>query len=156
MSARAKIHNYQDPAAAGRFMVAGLMPMIVVFGISLTGCPAASTGPADDRPGTPAVRASATNDFPNSLTKPERDAQVKVIGLFGIVRDITKRKRAEESLHRINRALRMISECNQALVRATAEADLLQSICRIVVGHGGYRMAWVGFAGQDAAETLRP
>jgi hypothetical protein len=51
---------------------------------------------------------------------------------------------------------RMISECNQALVRAASEGDLLQAICRLTVEYGGYRMAWVGFAKQDAANTLRP
>lgn len=61
-----------------------------------------------------------------------------------------------ERLRKANRTLRVISECNQGLVHATAEAELLQSICRIVVDPGGYRMAWVGFAKQDAAETLRP
>jgi PAS domain S-box-containing protein len=91
-----------------------------------------------------------------SAKGPMCDAQGKVTGLFGIARDITERKQAEESLRRANRALRMISECNQVLVRATAEADLLQSICRIVVDHGGYRMAWVGFAEQDEAKSVRP
>jgi PAS domain S-box-containing protein len=75
--------------------------------------------------------------------------------VMGIVRDITQRKQAEERLRQTNRALRMVSDCNQELVRATNEADLLQGICRIAVEHGGYRMAWVGFAERDEAKSVR-
>jgi PAS domain S-box-containing protein len=72
------------------------------------------------------------------------------------IRDITERKRAEEELRRLNRALKMVSECNQALVRAKSEEELLPDICWIAVEHGGYRLAWVGYAEQDEAKTVRP
>ncbi len=71
-------------------------------------------------------------------------------------RDITGRRRAETELRRANRAMRMISLCNQEMVRATDETALLQTICQIAVKHGGYRMAWVGFAEQDEARSVRP
>ncbi len=58
-------------------------------------------------------------------------------------------------MKRVNRVLRMVSECNQVLVRATDEPELLQTICRLVVKDGGYRMAWVGCAEQDEAKTVR-
>ena len=76
--------------------------------------------------------------------------------LLGIFRDVTERRQAEEKLRRTNRALQMVSDCNQELVRATNETDLLQGICRIAVEQGGYRMAWVGFAEQDEARSVRP
>ena len=87
---------------------------------------------------------------------PLHDAEGKVCGLFGIARDITERKQAEQALRRANRALRTLSGCNQALTQATDEAVLLAEICRIVVEIGGYRMAWVGYAEQDAARRVRP
>ncbi|MFZ2644432.1 MAG: PAS domain S-box protein [Verrucomicrobiia bacterium] len=87
---------------------------------------------------------------------PLKDAQGAVTALVGIGRDITERKRTEEQIRKTNRSLRMISDCNQELVRATNETDLLQGICRIAVEHGGYRMVWVGFAGQDEAKSVRP
>ncbi|CAM2888622.1 PAS domain S-box protein [Rariglobus hedericola] len=59
-------------------------------------------------------------------------------------------------LARVNRAQRMLSACNEALIRTEAENDLLNDICRIAVEIGGYRMAWVGFAMQDAGKTVRP
>jgi len=63
---------------------------------------------------------------------------------------------AEEELSRVNRALRMLSDTNQALIHITDEATLLNDACRIAVEVGGYRMAWVGFAEHDEAKTLRP
>ena len=73
-----------------------------------------------------------------------------------IFRDITERKRAEEELRKANRALRVLSECNQTVVRATEESDLLHQICRLIVEVGEYRLAWVGFAEQDKKKSVRP
>lgn len=66
--------------------------------------------------------------------------------VLALVRDITERKRLEGELIGANRALRMLSDCNQALIHITDEKELLNEICRIVVDVGGYRMAWFGFA----------
>ena len=74
----------------------------------------------------------------------------------GFVRDVTERKRAENELRRLNRAHRAISSCNEALIRATDEAELLATICRIAVGEAGYRFCWVGRAEHDDARTVRP
>jgi PAS domain S-box-containing protein len=62
----------------------------------------------------------------------------------------------ENELRRANRALRVLGECNRAVVRATEEPALLGGICRILIESGGYRLAWVGFAEQDEAMTVRP
>jgi len=75
--------------------------------------------------------------------------------VFGITTDISSLKNAEKTLRKTNRALRMISDCNQALIRATNEADLLTNICRLVAEEGGYAMAWVGYAGDDEAKSVR-
>ncbi|MBI5107402.1 MAG: GAF domain-containing protein [Rhodocyclales bacterium] len=75
---------------------------------------------------------------------PLYDAAGRVSGMFGISRDITARKQDELRLQRSNRALRTLSECNQALVRTLDEATLMQDICRLVVEFGGYSLAWVG------------
>lgn len=77
-------------------------------------------------------------------------------GYIGTAVDITAHKQAELDLARLNRALRMLSETNEALIRIADEAMLLREVCRIVVEIGGHRMAWVGFAERDEARTVRP
>jgi len=78
-----------------------------------------------------------------------RNEAGEVQGVFAAARDITERKRAE-------RALRTLSACNEALVRARDEQNLLQRICDLAVSVGGYRMAWVGYAEHDERKTVRP
>src|SRR5512136_1628805 len=73
-----------------------------------------------------------------------------------LLQEIAERKRAEEALHRLNRELRAVSSCNQALVRAEDEQTLLADICRIICDEAGYRMAWVGYAENDDAKSVRP
>ncbi len=66
------------------------------------------------------------------------------------------RKRAEEELRKVNRSLKVLIQCNEALVRARDEASLLNEICRIITETGGYRLAWVGYALHDGAKSVQP
>ncbi|MBL8451923.1 MAG: PAS domain S-box protein [Zoogloea sp.] len=91
-----------------------------------------------------------------TLKTPMYDADGQLVGVLGVARDITDTRRAELGLRRANRALRTVSECNQALARATDEQALLQDICRLMVEYGGYRMAWIGYARNDADKTVTP
>ncbi len=75
---------------------------------------------------------------------------------LALVRDITERKQAEVELLRLNRELRAISDCNQALMRAEDEQSLIDTVCRIICDEADYRMAWVGYAENDDAKTVRP
>ncbi len=76
-------------------------------------------------------------------------------GIFVLSMDITQRKRAEVELARSNRALRTLTACDEQLVRATSEPELLAAVCRILVEMSGYRMAWVGFAEKATGGTVR-
>jgi PAS domain S-box-containing protein len=87
---------------------------------------------------------------------PLLDGAGAMIGTMGIIEDITARKRMAETLEKVSRALKAITECHQALIRATNETELLNEVCRIIVEVGGYRMAWVGYAEDNAAKTIRP
>jgi signal transduction histidine kinase/ActR/RegA family two-component response regulator len=87
--------------------------------------------------------------------------------------DVTERRKAEDTmraardaldrevrertadLRRTNRLLRMISACNQALVGIEDEKELVQAICQLILDEGGFRMAWVGYAEQDDAKSVR-
>jgi PAS domain S-box-containing protein/putative nucleotidyltransferase with HDIG domain len=84
----------------------------------------------------------------------EEDKQF--LGTLGIIRDITERKKAEELLQKLNRALKVVTECDQILVRATNVNKLLQDICQIIVNLGGYKFAWVGYVSNDKEKHVRP
>ncbi|MBU0675544.1 MAG: GAF domain-containing protein [Proteobacteria bacterium] len=66
------------------------------------------------------------------------------------------RVQTETRLHRSNRALRILSRCNEALIKASSESQLLDEICEMTVEPEGYLMAWVGFAEADAQKTICP
>lgn len=61
----------------------------------------------------------------------------------------------EPALAKSNRELRMLIDCKRALARAQDEKQLLLEICRILVGPGGYRLAWIGFAEAEPDCTVR-
>jgi two-component system, cell cycle sensor histidine kinase and response regulator CckA len=61
-----------------------------------------------------------------------------------------------KELRRLNRALRTLSACNQALAQAASEQELLDQICDVIVRMGAYRLAWIGYAQLDAAKSVRP
>lgn len=72
----------------------------------------------------------------------------------GVVQDITARKEGEKQLTNSRRALQMLTKCNEALIRAASEEDLLITVCKIAVDVGGYRMASVLYANDDPTKTL--
>jgi PAS domain S-box-containing protein len=85
-----------------------------------------------------------------------KDESGRVIGVFAAARDISERKKAEEELLQVNRALKALTQCNEAMVRASEESDLLERVCRLLVEVGGFRLVWVGYAEQDEAKSVRP
>jgi PAS domain S-box-containing protein len=85
---------------------------------------------------------------------PILDSAGALYRVAGIVEDITRQRQADLDLKRTNRALRMLSSCNEALIRIQDEDALLQSICRIAVEIGGYRLARVGLTLDDADRTV--
>lgn len=80
---------------------------------------------------------------------------IKGMRISATIRDISERRQVESELHRLNRTLEVRSQCNQALIRAGDESDLLQNICSKLVEVGGYRMALVCHVEHDPQKTLR-
>jgi PAS domain S-box-containing protein len=76
--------------------------------------------------------------------------------VVGTARDITERKLADLALASTNRALQMLSRSCIAINRMDEEAELLAEVCRVAVDVGGYRMAWVGYAQNDAGRSIQP
>jgi PAS domain S-box-containing protein/putative nucleotidyltransferase with HDIG domain len=79
-----------------------------------------------------------------------------VVRTIGVIEDVTEQEVARERLVSTGRALRALSWCNQTLVRAEDEQALLTDVCKVGVDQGGYRMAWVGYAEDDEARSVRP
>ncbi len=76
--------------------------------------------------------------------------------LEGLISDITDRKRSEEAVVRLNRALATLSAGNEALVRASDEPTLLQRVCDSITDLGGYALAWVGYVDEKPSAPVRP
>ncbi|MGH9350641.1 MAG: PAS domain S-box protein, partial [Terriglobia bacterium] len=77
-------------------------------------------------------------------------------GIHAIARDMTERKRTEADLQHANRMLKALGDCKQAMLEAKTEAELLPAVCEAIIGSGGYRMAWVGYARNDEQKSIEP
>jgi len=94
----------------------------------------------------------AKSTFPFSyLIKPIENKELK----FAVETALYKHK-MENKLNRLNRALKTLGECNQALMQVQEIPVFLDVICRIIVKTGGYRLAWVGFAEEEGDKIVIP
>lgn len=82
--------------------------------------------------------------------------QHKLTGAVIVFHDLTERRKHEEELLRVNRALKALSSCNRSLIEASSEKDLLDRICRVIVEFGGYRLAWIGVAENNPEKSITP
>lgn len=78
------------------------------------------------------------------------------IGVMGISRDVSKEKEIEESVRQSKRAQNALIRCNEYLLYATDENDLLKKICRAIVQECGYRLVWVGYKENDKEKNVIP
>ncbi|MGK7346467.1 MAG: PAS domain S-box protein [Candidatus Nitrospinota bacterium M3_3B_026] len=79
-----------------------------------------------------------------------------VSGLFLVAPFFRSIRETERTAGKVNRELRALSEVNEAVLKVKSEAALLSEACRIVVETGGYKLAWVGYAGDDEDKTVYP
>lgn len=76
---------------------------------------------------------------------------------FATAKIMTQELRSSEAhTSRLNRALKLLSDCNMAMLRAENEQLLLKEICQMIVEQGGYLMAWVGYAQHDEDKIVQP
>jgi PAS domain S-box-containing protein/putative nucleotidyltransferase with HDIG domain len=71
------------------------------------------------------------------------------------IRDITRRKQAEDKNLRLGQLYRTISRCNEVLVRAQDELSLAHEMCRVLTEEGHFRISWVGYAEQGADKRIQ-
>ena len=72
----------------------------------------------------------------------EYDPDKRIV--FGVIHDITERKRAEEDLRFSKDLYAALSQTNQAIVRCESKAELFREITRICSEYGHFELAWVG------------
>src|SRR6185295_4875436 len=98
----------------------------------------------------------------SDLREHERGAAARVLleqsersrrALLSLLEDHT---RAEQVLRRTNRALKTLSAGNEALVRATDEPSLLSEMVRVLHDVGGFPVALVSYALDDADKSIEP
>lgn len=86
----------------------------------------------------------------------EKDDHGRTVRTYGVNQDVTQRKLSEETLKRLNRALRTLSTGNATIIHAEHEPEFLQAMCRILVEVGGYAAAAIEYIEHDEAKSVRP
>ena len=75
-------------------------------------------------------------------------------GLVGISYDLTERLQAQRRIERHNRALQMLSRCNELVARCGGERELLDAACDALRAIGGFRMVQVAYALPNEARSF--
>jgi PAS domain S-box-containing protein len=91
----------------------------------------------------------ARNELENRVRERTGDLAATVETLLG---EIADRERAEKSLQRLNSLYAVLSETNQAIVRAGDRDALFNDFCRIAVEDGGFLLAWVGLVHKSTGQ----
>ena len=86
---------------------------------------------------------------------PMFDAKGRLIGVLGISHDITEHRSAAEKIQRLTQLYAALSQCNQAIVRSSSEAELFPKICSEAVQLGGLKMAWIGMLDDAGVQVNR-
>jgi len=73
-----------------------------------------------------------------------------------LVRQIGEREKAELDLRLANRALQTLSACNEIVIRAGEETNLLKKICQTLADMGGYPLVWVSTIEKNGSSEIRP
>lgn len=75
--------------------------------------------------------------------------------VVAVYEDVSERLEHETQIKWLNRILRTISACNEDLVHAECEEDLLKEVCRDIVEIGGHLLASVAYPGENPDELPR-
>jgi PAS domain S-box-containing protein len=113
------------------------------------------------RSGQPLVGKEEKETWPDgrqtwvSTTKlPLRDNQGHMIGTFGVSRDITERKRAEEEIHRRNRELGVLNQIIAASATSAEPEAILEVACRELAEAFGMPQATAALLNEKKTEAV--
>ena len=78
-----------------------------------------------------------------------------VRGIITNMRDVTRRREAEQKIIKANRLYFFISQINQMIVRSTDDTTVFKEACKIAVDLGKFSMAWIGMV-DEATKKIIP
>jgi PAS domain S-box-containing protein len=73
------------------------------------------------------------------------------LGAVHTIRDITKRKAAEDEIKRLTRTYAVLSKINQMMVHIREPQELYKTVCKIAVEEGLFAMSWIGLLDPDTS-----
>jgi PAS domain S-box-containing protein len=120
------------------------------------------TGTNDEELAIKSVRTGAQDylikgQIDGSLLSRSISYAIERAGLLRVVQqELIERKAMESMLRKINRALHVLSECNEIVVRATEENVLAEKICGAITILGEYQFAWVAFTEPNDVKSIQP
>ncbi len=77
-----------------------------------------------------------------TLATCSKSAHGKTTSYIGTMTDITELKIQQENLSRLNRALSILSRCNELVIRAENEQQLLDDLCQTIASVDGYSLTY--------------
>ena len=78
--------------------------------------------------------------------------EVLISNIEKLMTEIVERKKAEESVLRLNRLYKVVSETSQAIIRTMDRETIFNEFCRIAVEDGKFKLAWVGLIEEQRSE----
>ncbi len=71
-----------------------------------------------------------------------------------LIRDMTDKIKLTSELLEVNRYLEAIGKCNESMVYASGEKELLDDICRSLIDYGKYLQIWIAYYDPDNKNEL--
>ena len=105
-----------------------------------------------ERKRSEAVLQSAHDELERRVSERTGELTATVAVLRG---EIAERERMRGSLLRLNRLYAVLSETDQAIIRASDRLTLFRDFCRIAVEQGGFFLSWVGLLDGESGRVRR-
>ena len=84
------------------------------------------------------------------ILKPFEDRELRTLIEIALYKH-----RAEEEIHRLSALYATLSQINQAIVRIDHRQALLDEVCRVTAGYGGFQLVWIGWI-DPQTQQIRP
>jgi len=76
------------------------------------------------------------------------------VGIRGVIVDITEQKKSEKNITHIARLYALQSQINQAIVTSKNEKILFETICKVAIQYGQFKMSWIGVYDKDKDKLM--